>query len=81
MVKVTGDGTSVCRSVYLIVLAFVIIQDDVIANSPTDHYTIALINTTESYESLSESVEDIVSEMKNLDTLKVDEYTYLMLFF
>lgn len=43
--------------------------------------TVALINTTEKYENLSECVEDIVSEMKTLDTLKVGEYTYLIHFY
>ena len=31
MVKLTGDGTSVSCSVYLLVVAFVIIQDSVVA--------------------------------------------------
>ena len=80
-VKLTGDGTSVSRNIHLLVIAFVVIQDEVIANSPSDHCTIALINTTENYESLSECVEDIVSEMKSLDTLKVGNYTYATRFF
>ena len=79
-VKITGDGTSISRSVHLIAIAFVVIQDQVIANSPSDHNTIALINTTENYENLAESVEDIVSEMKCLDILKVGDYTYSMCF-
>ena len=80
-VKITGDGTSVSRSVYLIVIVFIIIQENVVTNSPSDHYTIALINSTESYKNLSECVEDIVSEMKNLNILKVDDYTYTIQFF
>lgn len=80
-VKLTGDGTSVSRSVYLIVIAFIIIQEDVVTNSPSDHYTIALINSTENYKNLSECFEDIVSEMKNLNILKVDDYTYTIDFF
>ena len=80
-VKLTGDGTSVSRSVYLIVVAFIIIQEDVVTNSPSDHYTIALINSTENYKNLSECFEDIVSEMKNLNILKVDDYTYTIDFF
>ena len=80
-VKITGDGTSISRSVHLIVITFVVIQDQVIANSPSDHNTITLINTTENYENLAESVEDIVSEMKCLDTSKVGDYTYSMCFF
>ena len=80
-VKLTGDGTSVSRSVHLLVIAFMVIQDGVVTNSPSDHYTIALVNSTENYESLSESVEDIVSEMKNLDSLKVGDYTYAIDFF
>ena len=80
-VKLTGDGTSVSRSVHLIVIAFMVIQDGVVTNSPSDHYTIALVNSPENYASLSESVEDIVSEMKFLDLLKVGDYTYTIHFF
>ena len=80
-VKLTGDGTSVSRGVHLIVIAFVVILDGVVTNSPSDHYTIALINATENYESLLESVEDVVNEMKSLDSLKVGDYTYPIHFF
>lgn len=54
-VKIAGDGTTVTRSVHLVVIAFVIIHKETIANSPNDHYTIALVNCKENYECIHRS--------------------------
>ena len=58
----TGDGTTVSCSVRLVVIAFVIIHDETIANSPNDHYTIALVNCKENYVCIAECITDLVTE-------------------
>ena len=40
-VKITGDGTAVSRSIHLVVIAFVIVHNETISNSPNDHSAIA----------------------------------------
>lgn len=80
-VKISGDGTTVSQSVHLIVIAFVIIYDETIANSPNDHYTIALVNCKENYECITECVRDLVLEMESLSSLQVGNYTYKLTYF
>ena len=80
-VKITGDGTVVSRSVHLVVIALVIVHNETVSNSPNDHSTIALVNCKENYQSITESVTDLVTEMKTLNVLKVGEYTYKLTYF
>ena len=63
-VKITGDGTTISRSVHLVVIAFVIIHGETIANSLNDHYTVALVNCKENYDCIAECVTDLVTEME-----------------
>ena len=80
-VKLSGDGTTVSRSVHLVVIAFIIIHNEIIANSPNDHCTIALVNCKESYECIAECVTDILTEIESLNSLQVGEYTYNFTYF
>ena len=68
-VKLTGDGTVVSRSVHLVVIAFAIVDAHNNPNSPRGNHTIALINTTESYDNLSESLKDLIAEISEIKSI------------
>ena len=52
--KLTGDGTSISRSVHLVVIAFTLVESQVASpNSPKGNYTLSLIKTTKDYDKLS----------------------------
>lgn len=77
-VKITGDGTCISHSMHAIVIAFtIIIEDGENPNFPWGNHAIALLNTGEDYDKLSESLEDIQDEIKYFKSIKVDgvEYT------
>ena len=80
-VKITGDGTSVSRSMHLVVVAFTLVEDESNCNSPKGNHTIALVNTTEQYDNLSEALDDITNEVKNLKSLTVNDVSYDLEFF
>ena len=61
--KITGDGTQVSRSMHTLVLAFTILDGNENPNSPTGNHVIAMFNTQEKYEYLSEAVKGIVNEI------------------
>jgi len=65
----------------LVIIAFVIVENKTISNSPAGHHTIVLINCKENYESINESVADISKEIKDLDSLTVGDYTYKLVYF
>ena len=72
-VKITGDGTSISRSVHLVVIAFSLIDfKEENPSSPYGCHVIALINTTEDYENLQESLTDIADELRHLKSINVD---------
>ena len=68
-VKLTGDGTVVSRNVHLVVIAYTIIDTHGNPNSPRGNHTIALINTTENYDNLSESLKDLTTEIAELKSI------------
>ena len=57
-VKLTGDGTKICRKLNLINFCSVLNEGD-IAKSPRGNHTIAIINSTEKYEDLKIVLSDI----------------------
>ena len=58
-VKITGDGTTISRSIHLVVIAFSLIGFNENPSSPYGCHTIALLNTIEDYDNLQESLSDI----------------------
>lgn len=66
-----GDGTTVSRSVYLVVIPFVI-HNETFASSSND--------CKESYEYIAECITDLLTEMESLkeslNSLQVGDYTY-----
>ena len=80
-VKITGDGTCISCSMHVIVIAFTVIKDGENSNSPRGNHTIALLNAGEDYDQLSESLEDIQDEIKQLKSITVDDVAYTIEFF
>ena len=80
-VKITRDKTVACRSLHLVVIAFSLMFDNEMPTSPNKNYTIALINTTEDYDNLLESLEDIANEIKTLESIVIDSITFAVEFF
>ena len=80
-VKITGNGTVVSCSLHLVVIAFSLIIDEESATSPSGNHAIALINTNEDYDNLLEALEDIVSEIKTLQSITIDGITFTVDFF
>lgn len=61
---------------HAIVIAFTVIEEGENPNSPHGNHTIALMNAGEDYNKLSESLEDIQDEVKQLKSITVnDVYT------
>ena len=48
-VKITGDGTRISQSMHCVVNAFTILREVASPNSPSGNHTIAILNTTENY--------------------------------
>lgn len=80
-VKITGDGTSVSRSMHCVVIAFTIIRDVASPNSPGGNHTIAILNTTENYGTLAESLVEIADEIKQTQSIKVDTFEFTIEWF
>ena len=78
-VKITGDGTRISNSMHSVVIAFVVIEEQL--NSPSGNHTIALLNTREKYDELLESLENIRDEIKQIRTIRVDNVEYDIEFF
>ena len=80
-VKITGDGTCISRSTHCIVIAFTIINDVALPNAPRGNHTVAILNTTEDYNTLSESLVDISNEIKMIHGIEINEIKYAIEWF
>jgi len=49
---------------HVLVIAFTILDDSENPNSPGENHVIAMLNSQEKYEHLSEAVKDIANEIK-----------------
>ena len=80
-VKITGDGTSISRSVHLVVIAFSLLDFEENPSSPYGCHVIALLNTTENYDNLDDALVDIADEMKILQFITVDDIVFSLEFY
>ena len=80
-VKITGDGTSISRSTHCVVIAFTIINEVALPNSPRGNHTVAIINAMEDYDTLSESLADISNEIKEIHSIQINEVEYTIEWF
>ena len=80
-VKLSGDGTKVCRKLNVINFAFTLLNEGAVAISPKGNHTIAIINSTESYEVLATTLSDIRDEVKKLTSVEVDGHNFSIEYF
>ena len=80
-VKLSGDGTKVCRKLNVINFTFTLLNEGEIAMSPKGNYTIAIINSTESYDVLATTLSDICDEVKTLTSIEVSGHTFHIEYF
>lgn len=81
MVKLTGDGTRVSRSMHIVAIAFSILNGNENPNSPGGNHVIALLNTEEKYEQLSDALKDIEEEIKSTQSLTIDGHKFQIKYF
>ena len=80
-VIITGDGTCISCSTQCIVIFFTIINDVALPNAPRGNHTVAILNTTEDYNTLSESLVDISNEIKMIHEIEINEIKYAIEWF
>ena len=80
-VKFSGDGTKVCRKLNVINFTFTLLNEGEIAMSPKGNHTIAIINSTESYEVLAATLSTLRDEVKKMTAVEVDGHTFCIEYF
>ena len=80
-VKITGDGTNISRSMHCVIIAFTIIHDSASPNSPRGNHTVAILNTTENYDTLAESLVEVSNDIKMIREIEINEIQYAIEWF
>jgi len=81
-VKITGDGAVVSRSLHFLVVAFSIVDvKEENTNPPSGNHIVALLNTTEDYDNMTEAMENVVQDIKTLKSISVNGITFSVEFF
>ena len=65
-VKISGDGTNIGKRLKIVNVTYTILNERDIAITEKGNYILAIIKTTESYDNLKVSIEDLYDEMPNL---------------
>lgn len=80
-IKLSGDGTNIGKRISVINITFTILNEKNLAMSEKGNYLLAVIRTSESYDTLANSLADLIEEMKNLEEIDVDNSTYYFEYF
>ena len=80
-VKLSGDGTKVCRKLNLINFTFTLLNEGDLAKSPKGNHTIAIISAIEGYETLKTALSDICEEAQRLTSIEVNGMTFPVEYF
>jgi len=80
-VKLTGDGTKICRKLNLINFCFTVLNEGDLAKSARGNHTIAIINATEKYEELEIALRDIRNEVESLTSITIDGVNFPIEYF
>ena len=80
-VKLSGDGTKVCRKLNLINFTFTLLNEGDVAMSSRGNHTIAIINACEGYEVLKRTLADLIDEVEQLKRIEVDGKDFLIEYF
>ena len=80
-VKLTGDGTNIGRNLHVINIAFVLLNDTSSVSSPHGNHSIAILKIPEDYDSLSDSLADIIKEASDLKSIDINGNTHKIEYF
>ena len=75
-IKLTGDGTQNARELSVVNFAFTILEEDNLALSVRGNHSIAILRVSEDYDDLLQSLQDIISEAKDLETVTINDISY-----
>ena len=79
-IKLTGDGTQIGRELKVTNIAFTIIEEGEKAQFVAGNYSLAILQTSESYDDLAKDLQDILTEAKDLELLTVGGKVYKIQF-
>ena len=80
-VKISGDGTNIGKRLQLENVTYTILNEKDAAMNEKRNYVLAIINTTENYDNLKESLADLNNEMSNLKEITVNNRKYSIEYF
>ena len=75
-----GHGLAVACT-YVVVIAFSILNVNENPNSPGGNHVIALLNTVEKHEQLSDALKDIEEEINSTQSLTIDGHKFQIKYF
>lgn len=71
-VRLSGDGTSVARSMHVVNFTFTILEELDQRNSPTGNHPLAILKIPEKYEELTRGLSDIRKEVESLSMMEIN---------
>lgn len=80
-VKISGDGTKVGKRLNIVNITYTIINEKNRAMSEKGNYLLAVVKTKESYDTLAESLSNIIEEMEQTTSINVDGTAYPLEYF
>ena len=80
-VKLTGDGTNIGKRLHVVNFGFTIIDEGELAYSAAGNHCIAIFKHTEDYNSLKIALQDIVKEVESLETIKVNDKDFKIIYY
>ena len=80
-IKISGDGTNIGKRLSVVNITYTILNEDKVAMSEKGNYLLAVIKAKESYETLAESLKDLIKEMELLTEITLDNITYPLEYF
>ena len=72
-IKVSGDETNIGKPLHILNVTYTIINEDSAAMSEKENYVLAIIKTTEEYNKIRDSLADLIDDMRNLDSINIDD--------
>lgn len=80
-IKLSGDGTNIGKRISVVNITFTILNEKALAMSERGNYLLAVLRTTESYDTLAESLSGLVKEMQDLKDISLDNETFYFEYF
>jgi len=79
-IKLSGDGTRVGRSLHVVNFTFTFI-DEKNASSVAGNHSLAILKTSEKYDELASSLQNVLSEASKLQTIDIGSQIYNLEYF